>query len=98
MSTDGSGSETQPLSAILPEPPTPSPDWPRDLTTLVKLRPEQARALAKDYDLDDGSIGQSSKTVSEEFVNRFLSLAGVRFYFAYDELPTLTTLTGRSSI
>jgi hypothetical protein len=33
------------------EPPTPSPLFPRDLATLLKFGPNEARTLAKDYGL-----------------------------------------------
>lgn len=33
------------------EPPTPSPLFPRDLTSLIRLGPEEAKALMEDYGL-----------------------------------------------
>jgi len=35
------------------EPPTPSPFFPKNLGSLLKMKPEDARALVKDYGLED---------------------------------------------
>ena len=62
-----------PMSALDLEPPTPSPFFPRDLTSLIKLPTDQARALVTDYGLGvvrvrnpsgDGKPGNANKKQS----------------------------------
>lgn len=46
-----SGGFESPMSALDVEHPTPSPLFPRDLASLARLQPEEAKALVFDYGL-----------------------------------------------
>ncbi|THH30881.1 hypothetical protein EUX98_g3320 [Antrodiella citrinella] len=75
-------------------PPTPSPLFPRDLTGLMRLSPDDARALVREYGLEplqipeaglfgEGFIGfgdDGPKSSREEDLNRFMSHIGVGFH------------------
>lgn len=69
-----------PLMLVLP---TPSPLFPHDLPSLMKLGAEEVATLARDYGLlpshpsERGSSGAEGR--KEENLNRFLSYIGVSF-------------------
>ncbi|KAH8087875.1 hypothetical protein BXZ70DRAFT_875678, partial [Cristinia sonorae] len=79
----------RPFSKIDLTPPTPSPLFPRDITGLMRLSPNEARTLVRDYGLEPLTIPETSFVESfetrknepqssrEEDLNRFMSYIGV---------------------
>ncbi|KAI0783006.1 hypothetical protein C8Q75DRAFT_811231 [Abortiporus biennis] len=65
-------------------PPTPSPLFPRNLSSLMKMGVDDAKALVSEYGLHSGSppaasARESGQESREEILNRFMSHIGVGF-------------------
>lgn len=58
-------------------PPTPSPLFPRDLPTLMKLGDDEVKTLVSDYGLLTPHLNESVERSREDNLNRFLSYIGV---------------------
>lgn len=73
--------------------PTPSPLFPRDLPSLMRLETEDVRSLVLDYGLIlsyEGGAGRKEVECSrEDLLNRFLSYIGVSSTMTRRELSLL---------